>query len=413
MFEGESDTSTAHSLAEVPNALGVTVGAKGFKEEWLDILDQFERVYLVYDNDVVGQKGAEIVARRIGLNKTYSIVLPTDEAGASIDFNEWYKQGHSRDEFEELMNSAELFQVKDVTKLNSVLRDLEAQFYFNKTLDSSALKTPWNSLNKKLGGFFPGDLIVLSGRAKVGKTTFALNLAGHYILENIPSMIYCLEMREERLARKFIQWYRGVDSNMMTVEDVIVTEQMLSSKPLYFANSHSFTSDEIYDTIRESVRRYGLEFVIFDHLHFMIRSENERSNVAALVSAAVRNFKLLAEELRIPIMLICQPRKIQGANTKMTIDDLRDSSSIGQDADTVIIVHRDRVKNAYQGKAQKYDDGGEDEEDAQKIHESRTQVIVDATRYNPGGMTTLWYNGAISRYFKDQQEERKFFKHDR
>jgi archaellum biogenesis ATPase FlaH len=413
LFEGEADCATAHSLLNIPNSLGVTVGAKGFKEEWIDTLDNFERVYLVYDNDIAGQKGAETIARRLGLNRTYNILLPLGETNDSLDLNDWYLQGHTRDEFEDLMINAELFQVKDVVSLKSVLGDIEAELFFNKSLDTASLKTPWDSLNKKLGGFFGGDLIVLSGRAKVGKTTFALNLLGNYILDNIPSLLYCLEMRPKRITKKLIQWYRGVEAHMITMDDIIATEVMLSKKPLYFAHQYRFTKEEVMNTIRESVRRYALELVVFDHLHFLVRSENERSNVSSQVSSAVRDFKLLAEELDVPIILICQPKKIAGSfRKKMTIEDLRDSSSIGQDADTVIIVHRDRVENLYQGKNQKYDDSGEDE-DNETIHEKKTQIIVEATRYNPGGTTTLWYDGALSRYFKDQEDQRRFLKNGR
>lgn len=412
LFEGEPDTMTAHSLLKIPNALGVTVGAKGFKEEWLDILDQFEKVYLIYDIDVAGQKGAELVARRIGLNKTYNILLPLSDEDEKLDFNDWYKKGYTQEDFEQLMWSAELFQVRDIVTLRSALTELEADLYFNKTLDSTTLKTPWESLNRKLGGFSPGDLIVLSGRAKVGKTTFALNLAGNYILDNIPTLVYCLEMKPKRLAKKFIQWYRGIEAEMIGKEDIVATSVLLEKKPLYFAHSYKTNIDEVFEVIRESTRRYGLELVIFDHLHFLIRQENENSNVAALVSAAVRAFKLLAEELGIPIILICQPKKLGSFKQRMTIEDLRDSSSIGQDADTVVIVHRDRVENLYQGKNQKYDDGAEDEDQA-TIHDNNAKIIVDATRYNQGGVTNLWYNGAMSRYFKDQEDERRFLKNGR
>ncbi len=409
LFEGESDTVTAHSLLEIPNSLGVTVGAKGFKEEWLDILDPFKKVYLVYDNDIAGQSGAEKIARRLGLNRTYNVIVPLTEAQEKLDVNEWFKEGHDQSDFEDLMQKAELFSVKDVVSINSVLTNLEAEFYFNKSLDASALKTPWRTLNKKLGGFSGGDLIVLSGRAKVGKTTFAMNIIGNYILDSIPSLLYCLEMRPERLGKKFIQWYRCVPSHQITREDIIATQTMLMKKPLYFAHSYRFTRDEVFDTIRESVRRYGLEIVVFDHLHFLVRSEDNRVNVSSEVSAAVRDFKLLAEELRIPIMLICQPKKLGSFRKRMTIEDLRDSSSIGQDADTVIIVHRDRVESIYQQTQQKYDDGNDDE--GETVHEKKAQIIVDATRYNPGGVTNLWYNGELSRYFRSREEERRFLRH--
>ena len=80
----------------------------------------------------------------------------------------------------------------------------------------------------------------------------------------------------------------------------------------------------------------------------------------------------------------------------MTYDDLRDAASIGQDADTVVIVHRDRLP------AEDPDDRGEET----PIFSDVAEIIVDATRYNPGGSTKLHFNGAFSRYFLDKKDEK-------
>lgn len=397
MVEGESDTITAYKKLRL-NVVGTTVGARGFKSEWIEFFDNFEKVYLIYDNDVVGQDGAKKMAFRIGSDKCYNILLPQDDSMEGNDLTDWVMSGNSRKNFRKLLLKKEQFDVEDVLPFSAVLNDLESELYFHKNLDSMGLVTPWANVNKLISGFSPGDLIVLSGVTKVGKTTFALNIATYHSFQgNIPCMVYCLEMRPERIAPKIISSVRGIPRKSMTRDDVVFMKAMYGRKPLYNAHSYRFTVDEVYDTIREAIKRYGIELLIFDHLHFLIRGT---SNVSSEVSNTTRDFKLLAEEFRIPIILVCQPTKL-GKRSKMSTNDLRDSSSIGQDADTVIIVHRERLPEI---------PGTKKETSNKPIFKSEAEIIVDATRWDSGGMAKLQFNGAISRYFKDKREERRFFK---
>jgi replicative DNA helicase len=186
---------------------------------------------------------------------------------------------------------------------------------------------------------------------------------------------------------------------MITRDDIAYVTARYGRIPFYFGHSYKFDLEFVLDTIREATHRYGIELAVFDHLHFLVR---ETDNVSAQVGAAVRAFKLLAEELRIPIILICQPKKIYGKNTRMTFMDLRDAASIGQDADTVVIVHRDRLPDVDP------DDRGE----ADPIFSKDAEIIVDATRYNPGGITKLLFDGAFSRFFYDEKDRKKTYKHE-
>lgn len=393
MVEGESDTISAFMELGL-NVVGTTIGARGFKKEWIDFFDNFDKVYLVYDPDVVGQDGARKMAFRLGSEKCWNVTLPNKDD--KTDLTSWIMGGNNTKKFKKLVKRAEQFDVEDVLPFISVLDDLEAELHFHKKLDTFGLETPWSNVNKLISGLSPGDLIVLSGVAKIGKTTFALNIAELHSLEkNVPGLVYCLEMRPERLAPKIISSVRGVPRRSITREDVTFVKTLMGKRPLYIAHSYRFTTDDVYETIRSAVRRYGLEFMIFDHLHFLIRSTN---NVSAEVSNTTRDFKLMAEEFKIPIILICQPTKL-GKRSKMTTNDLRDSSAIGQDADTVIIVHRERLPEI---------PGSKKETSSKPLFKSEAEIIVDATRWDPGGMAKLKFNGAISRYFVNAKEERRF-----
>lgn len=384
LCEGESDTIALHSLG-VQNVVGTSVGARGFKPEWIDFFDNFERIYIVYDPDVVGQEGAGKIAFRLGSHKCYNIVIPEGHK----DLNEYILSGTSYEEVTELFDSAKLIDIEGVESVGSALGALEKQLSTSDTLDESHLRTPWENVNKLIGSFQPGDLIILSARPKIGKTTLALNILFEYAQVNIPCLLYCLEMRPERIATKLVSYHRLIGSRNINRDDVIVTNMKYGKKPLYFAYNYKFTPEVIYDTIREAVQRYGIEFVVFDHLHFLVRSA---SSVTAEISNAARNFKLLAEELKIPIILIAHPRKIAKKTSRMTFDDLKDSASIAADADTICILHRDRLPQ---------DESGGD------LFDTKTEIIIDASRYSSGGSTTLHFNGECSRYFLDEDEEAK------
>lgn len=395
LVEGETDTISGRKLG-LENVFGNTVGARGFKPEWKDFLEQFEKVYLIYDPDVPGQEGAKKMAHRIGLNRCYNIQLPIPEGDKAkeADLTNWVKAGGSLEAFQKLQDNAEQFDIEDVRPLSKILRNLQYQLLREPTLETKGLRTRYERLNRLMGDLQPGDLCVLSGTAKTGKTTMALNWLTDWSIQRIPSLMYCLEMTPDRMAQKQVSLLRLVEREHISYEDLVFVEAKYGTMPFYFAHSFQFDLDTVLETIREAHSRYGIEVAVFDHLHFLIRDSD---NIPAKIGVAVRAFKMLAEELMIPIILVCQPKKLANKNARMNRDDLRDSSSIGQDADTVVIIHRDRLPQA------------DEIEDGEPLFSDIAEVIVDATRYNPGGVTKLYYNGAISRYWNDKKEEKAAF----
>jgi len=107
--------------------------------------------------------------------------------------------------------------------------------------------------------------------------------------------------------------------------------------PLYLAYVYKKPNFEfVADTIRMCVRRYGTKFVVFDNLHFLVRSMSDQVRE---VSVIVQGFKLLAEELGIPVLLIARPRKT--SSRVIGNIDLKDSADIEGDADIIILLHRE------------------------------------------------------------------------
>jgi len=155
---------------------------------------------------------------------------------------------------------------------------------------------------------------------------------------------------------------------------------------MYYPEMGDLELDKVVARITEMVQRYDLKFFVFDNLHLLCRGDDEK----ALIDKATQAFKILAENLQIVFILIVQPRKVANQNKAITTSDLKGSSSIYQDADLVILMHR-RVNDG---------DMLPDEIEAGVSEGSkspRTEFNITG-RYVEGGKTYLAFNGARNTF---------------
>lgn len=377
--EGEIDAIALWDKG-IKNVVGVTTGAGSFDPEWIDQLKGVKKIWLCYDADEAGQKGAREVARRLGYSRCFNVSLPEGQ-----DINDFFRSGKDIFDFQNLTNQARQFDVAGIMSFEAGLD------YFLEKLKCPELQTgiitPWGSVNRLIPtGFQAGELIVLSAPPKIGKSSWSLQIAWHSALKDIPSLFYCLEMRRVRLVRKIIQSFNR--SEVFDDQIIECTRRAFHEKPLYLGYSYQKPEREaIMETLREAIQRYGLKLLVFDHLHFLCRSV---SNQVQEIGLAVQAFKFLAEEMEIPIILIAQPRKIE-PNTVMTSADLKDSASIFSDCDHLIILHRKRVS----GNVETIDGKKPPHEQS---YEPVTLVRVEASRYGHGGEALLYFHGEWSRF---------------
>jgi 5S rRNA maturation endonuclease (ribonuclease M5) len=254
-------------------------GANVKKADWIQKLDELKpkRIYILYDADRVGQKAAQELAERIGIEHCWKIVLPPfkkQDGEDGKDINEWFAAGHTLEEFEELKRKARNFAVSGVLGAADALDELEEDF-LNGTTEAKYV-TKYLSLNSKIGGFNPGDVIDISALAKHGKTTWVMNILEDLVLRyNESAFLYCLEMPVKRMARKWASHVTLTDDtpgqSKMTVDVIRAAKEYARSREaeLLFGYSTVRTPDEVYDKIRQVVRRYGAKFVCFDNLQLL------------------------------------------------------------------------------------------------------------------------------------------------
>jgi len=379
--EGELDAITLVQ-AGIENVVSGTAGAGSFDPEWIDQLKPFKKIYLVYDADEKGQQGAKSLAKRLGYNRCFNIELPEGQ-----DPNNFFTSDHDIFDFQKLIQSARKFDLPGVISADTAIDLLQRE---RSNGEHAGLTTPWLCVNNLIKGFKAGDLIVLSAPPKTGKTSWALDISRALTQRSIPVLFFCMEMRPERIVHKLIQsHYR---QSILEAEALEQARNDFSGLPLYLA--HSFKKqnlDDVLSLIREAIKRYDLKFVVFDNLHFLIRSV---SNVNEELGQAVQGFKLLAEEMEIPVMAIAQPRKrdIGGRDEVMRADDIKYSNSIHADCDQMIILHRKRIAS----KAREIDP--ETFTAKTESLDPITLVRVEAHRYGSGGETLLYFHGEYSRF---------------
>ena len=257
--------------------------------------------------------------------------------------------------------------------------------------ESNGLKSSYKDLDSILQGFQKSDLVIIAGRPSLGKTAFALNL-GKKIVEkyNLPLIIFSLEMSRQQIIYRFISHDCQINSNRlktnkMTSEEwkkLSLSMLKLSKFPIFIDDNPNLTLADIRSKLRKifgEKKKTGL--VIIDYLQLMKLSVNMENRVQE-ISYLTRNLKILAKEFEIPILVLSQlSRNVESRlNKRPMLSDLRESGSIEQDADIVIMLYREDYYS-------------------EKINSNNTtEFIVAKHRNGPVGTARLSFNPEFTSF---------------
>lgn len=252
------------------------------------------------------------------------------------------------------------------------------------------LSTGFKDLDEKLLGMQPGQLIIIAARPAMGKTSFALNLAVNSCRQHkLPVAIFSLEMLSNELSMRVLSSEAKVDSRKIRsknfyeqdLKNISHAIQDLSGLPLFINDSGSITVLDIQSQCRKIKAENGLGLVIIDYLQLM-KSHSKNPSREQQISEISRSLKLLAKELECPIIALSQLNRGVEARTEKRpmVSDLRESGSIEQDADIVLLVYRDEV----------YDKNTKDQNIA--------EIIVGKNRSGEVGTVKLSWIGAYTTF---------------
>ncbi len=254
----------------------------------------------------------------------------------------------------------------------------------------TGVPTGFADLDDLTNGFHPGQLIIIAARPALGKSTLALDFArSASIKHDLPTIFFSLEMGRSEIAMRLLAAEASVPLQSMrkgTVDTrdwttIASTRGRINDAPLYIDDSPNMTLVEIRAKCRRLKQRVGLKMVIIDYLQLMTSGKRVESRQQE-VSEFSRALKLLAKELQVPVIALSQLNRgpEQRSDKMPAISDLRESGSLEQDADMVILLHRE---SAY-------------EKDNPRAGEA--DLIVAKHRNGPTRTVTVAFHGHYSRF---------------
>jgi replicative DNA helicase len=260
-----------------------------------------------------------------------------------------------------------------------------------KNKESSGLFSSFRDLDSIIQGFQNSDLIIIAGRPSMGKTAFALNLGSKIVSKyKIPLIVFTLEMSRQQIIYRFLAThsqinYTRLKSGKMTRDEWnLLSNSMreLSTLPIFVDDNPNLSLTDIRSRLRtifSSKKKEGL--ILIDYLQLM-KSNLSNDNRVQEISYITRNLKILAKEFELPIILLSQlSRSVESRNNKRPLlSDLRESGSIEQDADIVIMLYRDDYYNQI------------------RTNVSITEFIVAKHRNGPLGTAKLNFNNTTTTF---------------
>ncbi|MBK5248564.1 MAG: replicative DNA helicase [Actinomycetales bacterium] len=247
----------------------------------------------------------------------------------------------------ERRTSEDYVPLKDV--INATMEEIDAASHRGEGM--VGVPTGFADLDQLTNGLHPGQMIVLAARPAVGKSTLGLDIArSASIKHNLTSVIFSLEMSRNEISMRMLSAESQVPLQHMrkgTMRDEAWTKLArtmgrVSDAPLFIDDSPNMSLMEIRAKCRRLKQRHDLKLVVIDYLQLMSSGKRVESRQQE-VSEFSRALKLLAKELEVPVIAISQLNRgsEQRTDKKPQMSDLRESGSIEQDADVVILLHRE------------------------------------------------------------------------
>ena len=236
-----------------------------------------------------------------------------------------------------------------VKHISEVLNDLGTQVEekMKDRAEGKVLRTPtgFYSLDRlTYGGFNSGNLVILAARPSVGKTAVMLQMARAAATAGKSVNIYSLEMTNTELAQRFLYATEHITPSQMASADVDwqsfeVASAQYASKPIYLSDS-LFGEDEIIANITLNSQSGKCDIVFIDYLGLVMYA-NSKELLSNQIASFTKRLKKVAKACKIPIVLLCQLNRSSASEKRPPqLYDLRDSGSIEQDADIVLMLER-------------------------------------------------------------------------
>ena len=285
--------------------------------------------------------------------------------------------------------NASMRSLAEIIHEENIIEELsERQAFYHehkrRKLPEGVINTGISEIDNTLGGLYPSRLYILGARPGLGKTALSLNISLYAAASGHGCAFFSLEMSEQELVNRYLSSYSekkllDIQTGCLSGEDFSSVKEGASTikkLPIYI-DQKSFTLPDIRREVRRHKREHGIHLVVVDYLQLIVSKGSDRKvNRYLEVSEISRGLKLLAKEFDVTVLCLSQlsreSEKRQGKAPQLS--DLRDSGSIEQDADIVMLLSR--IGN-------------------------KSSLHVAKNRHGHTGVIKLYFEGSIVK-FKDQ-----------
>ena len=281
--------------------------------------------------------------------------------------------------------------------------ELVEQLYQQKRY-VTGLESGFKDLDTMTSGFQVGEFVVIAGRPSMGKTSFALNIAGHLAIRHkVPVAVFSLEMTKEQLMLRMLCAEARVKAHSVRTGYVgkqdwgklTTAAGTLHDAPIYIDDSPDLNVLEMRAKARRLKADVDVGLVIIDYLQ-LVRGHGRAENRQQEISVISRSLKALAKELNIPVIALSQlSRAVEQRERKEKrpiLSDLRESGAIEQDADVVLFIYRPSVYAHTSEIAMEMADHEQLEE------KRRAEIIIGKQRNGPTGKVELIFFDEYTRF---------------
>ena len=299
-----------------------------YLEQYIDLVqDKFLRRSII-------KLGYEII------NSAYITSIPIDTILSDLEVHVFNLTNDITTK--KLSSSAELF--------SNIFLDLK-QKSINPTL--AGISSGFYDLDSFTQGFQKSDLIVIAGRPSMGKTALALNIGLNVSKNlNLPVLFFSLEMSKEQLTYRVLIHETEINSSRLKTGNLYKDDwlnlnnsiQQLSALPFFIDDTPNLSIHDIKSKIKKVIFEHTqIGLIIIDYLQLMQNTAFATSNRTQELSEITRSLKSVAREFQVPIIALSQlSRNVESRTNKRPIlSDLRESGSIEQDADLVLMLYRE------------------------------------------------------------------------
>ena len=262
--------------------------------------------------------------------------------------------------------------------------------------DLPGIASGFYGLDALTQGFQKSDLIILAGRPSMGKTAFVLNLTENILKQSkLPVVFFSLEMSKEQLIYRLLSNETGISQTRLKLGNLYKEDwyelkeriQEYSQLPFFIDDQPNLTTLNIRSRIKKILfEQNKIGLIIIDYLQLLLSSKAKSENRVQEISQITRTLKNIAKEFQIPIIALSQlSRNVESRlNKRPVLSDLRESGSIEQDADLVLMLYRENYYNSTTTRSENI---------------TSAELIIAKHRNGPLGVVDLLFQDDPTKFF--------------